>query len=197
MDIPNGWEKYLNGVNDILDKVYISENIYPNYKNVLRCFKYFKPEDTKLVILGQDPYYNGTATGLAFHCKKNYISKSLLNIINEINDLFDIKLDYINLEDWAKQNILLLNCSLTVLPNKPNSHYDYWKDFSDNLIKNLSNDYPNIIFILWGKFAQKKIPLLNNKTEYICAGHPSPYSIKLFKNNFHFKYLEKLNIKWY
>lgn len=190
-----------------------SEQCFPVCENIFETFKYFEVKETKLVILGQDPYHNiknniPQANGLAFSVNENYqVPPSLKNIYKEL------KLEYKdfvipkngNLINWVKkEKIILLNSALTVKAHKANSHSKLWKNYTDNIIKYISDNVDNIIFILLGNFAKTKIKFINqNKIKYnlvniITAPHPSPLSANkgFFGSNIFItsnKYLEKIN----
>lgn len=160
---------------------YLSGPVYPHPSKIFRAFDYFDPKDTKVVILGQDPYHTpGVAHGLAFSTESsNPIPPSLLNMFKEI------ELEYGNpinrnpdLERWAKQGVLLLNASLTVRSGLANSHADYgWHIFTDAVIKALSEKEEHIVFMLWGAFAGKKEAEIDWEKHLILkAPHPSPLS---------------------
>ena len=202
--IKNGWLKYIESEKDkeyfkkILEKINNDskkyENklmIFPFPKNVFRSFRYFEPEETKIVLLGQDPYIRyenikgkivPQAMGLSFSVPKKIkkIPPSLQNIYKEIkknNSNFEIP-NHGNITRWAKkEKILLLNSALTVVEGHSGSHLKYWEKFTDNLIHHLSENYENIIFLLLGNFAIKKTKLINSdKHQIIKATHPSPLS---------------------
>lgn len=157
---------------------YKNNIIYPSYKEIFKCFNYFKLNQTKIVILGQDPYYTPEiAHGLAFGIKNdNKIPPSLKNIAKELYNDLNIELNDYTLESWAKQKILLLNTSLTVVKNKPGSHIKYWKDFINYILIEI-NKLSNIIFIAWGKHAHDKLKFIDtNKHTLIVTSHPSPLS---------------------
>jgi uracil-DNA glycosylase len=173
---------------------------YPEENQIFKCFNYFNIKQTKVVILGQDPYHNGQAIGLSFACK-NRISPSLRNILKEVKcDSLDI-----NLNKWVKQGVLLLNSSLTVIPNKPGSHIKYWQKITDYIIKFISENCNNIVFMLWGNFARSKKRFINQSKHLILeSGHPSPLNtLNTFRFCNHFekcnKYLEGVGyskIEW-
>ncbi|MDQ7045368.1 MAG: uracil-DNA glycosylase [Sulfurimonas sp.] len=168
-----------------LEKFIINEykikTIFPIYENIFRAFNLLIPSKVKVVIIGQDPYYGeNQANGLAFsvydECK---IPPSLKNIFKEL--VTDMNCTFPkngNLEKWSKDGILLINSVLTVQEGKPNSHKNIaWEIFTDAVIKKLSFDYENIVFILWGSYAGKKSLLINEKKHLILkAPHPSPLS---------------------
>ena len=133
----------------------------------------------QVCILGQDPYHGqGQAMGLSFSVPTNMkIPPSLRNIFKELKNDLGIERNNPDLTDWAKQGILLLNTSLSVREHCPNSHSKIWKDFGDNIIKFISDNKQDIIFILWGKASTSKSDLIDSKKHYILtASHPSPMS---------------------
>ena len=155
--------------------------IYPPDNKIFRCFSYFNIENTKVVLIGQDPYHGkNQATGLCFdidiksNCK---YPPSLLNI----EKLLSKKP---NFEDWAQQGILLLNSSLSVLKGKPRSHLKYWLPFTKFIINKINDKCNNIIFIIWGAFALSLCELIDvNKHTIYISSHPSPLSCyKKLKN---------------
>lgn len=190
--IPITWRRFVNKKD--LNNVYINlkdtRSIKPSIENIFKCFKYFDPEDTKAIILGQDPYFiSDVADGLCFSCNPftKKIQPSLRNIIIEILKQFDrmdminkINCDYINssLEFLAKENVLLLNNILTV-GQTPKSHENYgWEIITNNIIKELSSMKSNIVFLLFGSEAHKKIYFIKNPENHkiIKTSHPSPFS---------------------
>ena len=190
---PTNWDKYLkqeiNGINTlekIKDKLDSHNSkteeiaMYPDINNIFRAFTYFNPSDTRVVIIGQDCYHQpNQATGLCFGVNNNVkIPPSLRNIKKELLDDLNITLQDTSLELWAKQGVLLLNSSLTVKESMAGCHLKIWKDYTDNIIKSLSDDFENIIFVLWGNFAKNKIKIINqnNNHQILMAAHPSPLS---------------------
>ena len=154
--------------------------VYPKYSDVFRCFNYFNIQETKVVIIGQDPYQTPNyANGLAFAVNHNVtIPKSLVNIFLELkNDIGVVHTDR-TLLHWAKQGVLLLNIVLTVNARSSNSHAGHgWEIFSTSIVKMLNEKLHNIVFILWGKKAQKMAHIINSDNHLIIASaHPSPLS---------------------
>lgn len=153
--------------------------VYPSDDKIFKCFEYFNMNDTKIVILGQDPYHGkNQATGLAFgidnSCPKQ---PSLKNIEKELFEDLGIKLTDQTLEKWAKQNILLLNSSLSVVQGKPGSDMTLWSNFTNKIINYIDNNCENVIFVAWGAFAHNKLKNINlNKHHIIISSHPSPLS---------------------
>lgn len=172
-------QEYFCALVEFLNSEYQSKNIYPKKENVFRCFNFFDYQNTKLVILGQDPYHiPNMADGLAFSTQLSIRPKSLINIFKEIKNDFNIDRNNCDLSDIAKQGVLLLNTCLTVVENKPWSHNNKgWEIFTDNVIKFIDNNVDNVIFLLMGNNAFKKEALIvNNKKHIIKTSHPSPFS---------------------
>lgn len=166
--------------------------LYPSFDKIFEAFRYFDINDTKVVILGMDPYINeGQAMGLSFSVPKNQkIPPSLKNIYKEIEtDLgIDMKHRSGDLTDWAKQGVLLLNSILTVQKGHSGSNKDIgWQKLTDAIISKLNEMDKPLVFMLWGNFAKSKGVLLNNPKHLVLqSGHPSPYSSHLFFGNHHF-----------
>ncbi len=221
MDIPikKEWyeflKEYFNSkdwkeLHDFLINEYKNKNIFPEKKNIFKAFSYFKPKETKVVIIGQDPYHTpGFATGLAFSTPKNMrILPSIRNIYKEIESDLNIKKDFSNgdISNMAKEGVLLINTVLSVISHKPNSHNNKgWEIFTKILINKLSKEYENIVFIAWGNFAIEKVKNIDKSKHLILTSmHPSPLSAyRGFFGNKHFsktnRYLKKYNrkeIKW-
>jgi len=137
-------------------------------------------EDVKVVILGQDPYHDtNQANGLCFSVSDQVPAPpSLKNIFKELNDDLGVVKNTNQLDSWAKQGVLLLNSSLTVRAHSANSHKNLgWGKFTDFIIEAVSKHKENVVFVLWGGFAQKKKVLIDGTKHYIiCSAHPSPLS---------------------
>lgn len=177
----------------ILKKAYSDFNasVYPKRNEVFSCFKFCKPSNTKVIIFGQDPYYlKGVADGLAFSSKKQKAPASLKNIFKELKRSYpNIEIQTNNLYQWAKQGVLLLNTCLTVEENKPLSHKNIgWNTFIKKIICVFNEYTEKLIFVLWGKEAQKFKIFINQEKHYILeSSHPSPFSFnKGFWGNNHF-----------
>jgi uracil-DNA glycosylase len=171
-------------------------NIFPKDNDIFNAFNYTKLDNLKVVILGQDPYHGrGQAHGLSFSVPNNMKTPpSLKNIFKELNTDLELPISKSgNLEKWAKQGVLLLNSTLTVREKEPGSHQKIgWEELTDSIITKISNDKSGIIFLLWGKFAQEKSMLINNKKHYILtAAHPSPFSA--YRGFFGCKHFSKTN----
>lgn len=184
---------------------YKTRRIYPAGSKIFSAFDHCELDNVKVVILGQDPYHgDGQANGLCFSVSDGIKPPpSLVNIFKEIQDDLGISMPKSgNLERWAKQGVLLLNATLTVRANEPGSHQNRgWEQFTDEVIKLLSERKEHLVFILWGAFAQKKEELIDAKKHFkLKAAHPSPFSAyKGFLGCGHFsktnEYLKKLGFK--
>jgi uracil-DNA glycosylase len=157
------------------------KTIYPPGSFIFNAFNTTPVEKVKVVILGQDPYHGPRqAHGLSFSVQTGVPQPpSLMNIFKEMNTDLGLAIpQHGNLENWAKQGVLLLNASLTVRANEPMSHAKIgWAAFTDTVIKKISEEKEHVVFILWGKFAQEKIALIDQNKHYIIkSAHPSPLS---------------------
>ncbi|XP_074645157.1 uracil-DNA glycosylase-like [Tubulanus polymorphus] len=156
--------------------------VYPPINQVFSWTQMSDINDVKVVILGQDPYHGPhQAHGLCFSVQKGVSAPpSLINIFKELkNDIADFEIpNHGDLTGWARQGVLLLNAVLTVKAANANSHKDKgWEQFTDAVIKYLSNSCTGLVFILWGSYAQKKGAIINKKKHHILTGvHPSPLS---------------------
>lgn len=152
--------------------------IFPSNEYIFRSLNYFEILDTKVVIIGQDPYHGlNQSTGLAFGINKDVkILPSLRNIKNELKSDLNIELEDQTLEKWAMQGVLLLNASLTVVQGKPGSNINLWNFYTSNLIKEL-NKQNNLIFVAWGAFAHNKLKDIDQtRHKILVSSHPSPLS---------------------
>jgi len=153
---------------------------YPPENEVMNAFNYTPYDQVRVVLIGQDPYFNADqAHGICFSVKKGVkVPPSLNNIYKEVESNIPgfKKPNHGYLEGWARQGILMLNATLTVRAGKANSHADCgWQKFTDVVIDKLNKDKKGLVFILWGKFAQKKGAKLDKKKHHILEGaHPSP-----------------------
>jgi len=155
--------------------------IFPPKEQWFKAFELTSFNDTQVVILGQDPYHGkGQAQGLSFSVKENIpIPPSLRNIFKELqSDLGCTIPNNGNLTAWAENGVLLLNSVLTVEINSPGSHANRgWETFTDSVIEILSKNKNNLVFMLWGAYAQKKRNLIDSEKHLILTSpHPSPFS---------------------
>jgi len=189
--IDESWKEVLK---DEFDKIYFQhiisflkaekatgKIIYPPGSLIFNAFQQTPFSKVKVVILGQDPYHNkGQAHGLSFSVPMGIPPPpSLVNIFKELKSDLGIELsENGNLEKWAQQGVLLLNASLTVRQNEPGSHSKIgWLQFTDQVIRKISEEKEGIIFLLWGKLAQEKQSLIDETKHYVLkAAHPSPFS---------------------
>lgn len=176
------WEKpYYKKLRAFLKEEYSTRTIYPDMHDIFNALKYTSFADTKVVIIGQDPYHGeGQAHGLCFSVKKGVaVPPSLKNIYKELhNDIgFEIP-DHGELISWAKQGVLMLNNVLTVREATPNSHKGIgWEIFTDRVISELNKKETPVVFLLWGANAQKKAEIINNPIHHkLISVHPSPLS---------------------
>ena len=171
--------------------------IYPPEGLIFSAFNKTSFKNLKIVIIGQDPYHNpGQAHGLSFSVPTGIKPPpSLVNIFKEIKKDLSIEMPegYGNLTKWAEQGVLLLNAILTVNANEPASHSKFgWMNFTDTVINKISNEKKGIVFLLWGKFAQEKQPLIDETKHFVLkAAHPSPFSAD--KGFFGCKHFSKIN----
>lgn len=154
--------------------------IYPPIPLIFNAFNHFDFENLNVVIIGQDPYHQkNQAMGLSFSVSNDLpkTPPSLKNIFKELAADLHVIRENSDLTDWAKQGILLLNSSLTVVHSKPNVHQKHWEIFTDLIIKEISDKNKNIVFLLWGNYARsKKLYIDTDKHHIFEAVHPSPLS---------------------
>lgn len=186
----NDWEEllrpemekdYYQKLRGFLIDEYETKTVYPDIYSIFNALHYTSYKDTKVVILGQDPYHGpNQAHGLAFSVNKGIrIPPSLRNIYKELST--DLGLFIPNngyLKKWADQGVLLLNTSLTVIAHNPNSHSKIgWQTFTDRIIELLNEREDSVVFMLWGNNAKSKEKLISNDRHYIIKSvHPSPFS---------------------
>jgi uracil-DNA glycosylase len=183
---------YFNELIEFVKQEYSTQVVYPPGKEIFRAFDHCSFNDVRVVIIGQDPYHGaGQANGLCFSVRENVpIPRSLVNIFKEIqSDLGKPFPANGDLERWAKQGVLLLNATLTVRASTPGSHQNKgWEIFTDAVIKKISTEKENVVFLLWGAYAQKKAALIDATKHLILqSAHPSPFSAdRGFFGNKHF-----------
>ena len=188
--IGNDWDNVLSEeynkdyfikIKDKVREEYNNKTIFPPAKEVFKAFRMTPYKDTRVVILGQDPYHGvGEANGLCFSVNVGIkMPPSLKNIYKELYDDLGIKRETTDLSDWAKSGVLLLNSVLTVEKDKPASHkFIGWEEFTDSVIKLLNEKEEPVVFILWGNFAKGKMKYITNpKHLIISSSHPSPFSV--------------------
>lgn len=172
---------YFKNLTDFVRDEYKTKQIFPPAKLIFNAFEHTPFNDVKVVILGQDPYHgDGQAHGLSFSVNDGVrIPPSLVNMYKEINADLGIPIPKSgNLTRWAAQGVLLLNATLTVVAHTAGSHQKRgWETFTDAAIKKLASERENLVFLLWGAYAQKKEAFIDaNKHCILKAVHPSPLS---------------------
>ncbi|MDO4729125.1 MAG: uracil-DNA glycosylase [Bacteroidota bacterium] len=186
----NDWQEFLKEtfhkdyfvqLTDFVHKQYQSAICYPPTEHIFNAFNHCSLEQTKVILLGQDPYHGqGQANGLSFSVNDGVaLPPSLINIFKELEQDMNIPIPISgNLERWAKQGVLLLNATLTVEKGKAGSHQGKgWEIFTDTVIHQLSGQKEHLVFLLWGNYAKNKLKLIDtNKHLVLTAGHPSPMS---------------------
>lgn len=185
-------QPYFEQLATFVKQEYVQYTIYPPAKQIFRAFDLCKFEDTKVIILGQDPYHGPKqANGLCFSVSPEVsIPPSLINIFKEIREDIGKPIPaHGDLTRWAQQGVLLLNATLTVQARQPGSHqHKGWEIFTDAVISILSHNKQNLVFLLWGNYARQKEALIDAQKHLILKSpHPSPYSAdKGFFGNHHF-----------
>ena len=188
--IGNGWDnllkseytkEYFLNLEKFVSNEYKTKTIYPKMSEIFKAFQETPYDKVKVVIIGQDPYHGeNEAEGLSFSVKKGTAKPpSLINIFTELRDDLGYKIpNNGSLEPWAKEGVLLLNSTLTVVKDTPKSHSNKgWEIFTDEVIKIINKKTTPVVFILWGSHARSKKSFITNKIHYIIESpHPSPLS---------------------
>ncbi|MEE9348468.1 MAG: uracil-DNA glycosylase [Flavobacteriaceae bacterium] len=214
VNIENSWhsilenefqKSYFKKLSAFVDDAYREKVCYPKKNQIFNAFNHCSFEDLKVVIIGQDPYHGeNQANGLSFSVNDAIkIPPSLKNIFKELeSDLGKPIPTHGSLKKWATQGVLLLNATLTVEAHKAGSHQNKgWETFTDSVIRTISNQRENVVFLLWGGFAQKKGKHIDKEKHFLIKSvHPSPLSS--YRGWFGSKpfsktnaYLKKLNLK--
>lgn len=205
MNTNTDWDKLINSeqqqpyfdkIKTFIEKAYQEKTIYPEQQNILKALEYSTFANTRLVIVGQDPYHGpNQAQGISFSVQKGVaIPPSLKNIYRELKDDLSVPTPKHGcLSSWATQGVLLLNSVLTVEHNKPHSHATIgWQYFTDKIIALLNTEKDRLVFMLWGSQAQKKGAAINTKKHLVLkAPHPSPLSA--YRGYFGCKHFSKAN----
>jgi uracil-DNA glycosylase len=196
---------YFIQLTEFVRSEYLSNRVFPPGHEIFRAFDACPFDDLRVVILGQDPYHGeGQANGLCFSVRPGVrMPPSLVNIFKEIKqDLGKQVPADGDLGRWANQGVLLLNATLTVRSSSPGSHQNKgWEVFTDAVIQKISNEKSNVVFLLWGAYAQKKGAVIDrNKHLVLMSAHPSPFSAdRGFFGNKHFsktnEYLRSKGLK--
>ena len=188
--LKNDWQEQLEDefnkpyylkLREFIKKEYETKTVYPQAEDIFNALHFTPFADVKVVLLGQDPYHGpGQAHGLSFSVQPGVKKPpSLRNIFKELNE--DLGMDIPNhgyLKKWTEQGVLMLNTVLTVRKGEANSHRGKgWEQFTDRVIESLNGKETPVVFLLWGKPAQTKIPLINQDKHYIItSAHPSPFA---------------------
>lgn len=172
---------YFQKLTFFIEDEYQTKTIYPPKELIFNAFTKCSLEDVKVIIIGQDPYHGyNQAHGLSFSVVDGIpLPPSLRNIYKELHsDLGILPAFNGNLESWANQGVLLLNATLTVQANSAGSHQKKgWETFTDAVIKRISDEKENLVFILWGAYAQKKGAIIDESKHFVLkSAHPSPLS---------------------
>lgn len=199
--IEDGWKKalesefdkpYFKSLVEFVRSEYQSHTVYPPGKQIFNAFDHCPFDQTRVVIIGQDPYHGkGQAHGLCFSVNEGVVMPpSLVNIFKEIKDDLNKPMPPNgSLVRWADQGVLLLNATLTVRAASPGSHQNKgWEEFTDAVIRVLSDQKQNVVFLLWGAYAQKKGAIIDKTRHHVLkSAHPSPFAAhKGFFGNKHF-----------
>ena len=190
VSLGNDWDKlladefkkeYYLKLREFLKSEYSTRPIYPNMNDIFNALKYTSYEDTRVVILGQDPYHGrGQAHGLCFSVQPGVkFPPSLLNIFKELNTEYGFAIPKTGeLSGWARQGVLLLNTTLTVREGQPQSHKGQgWETLTDRIIERINEKDTPVVFILWGGNARTKKSLITNPRHLVLeSAHPSPLS---------------------
>lgn len=174
-------KEYFKGLTSFIRAAYQTTTCYPPASEIFSAFNFTPFNDVKVVIIGQDPYHGeGQANGLCFSVADGIPHPpSLKNIFKELKEELAIEIpESGNLERWASQGVLLLNATLTVAANKAGSHQKKgWEQFTDAVIKKISEEREGIVFLLWGGYAKTKgLKINTTKHLVLTSGHPSPLS---------------------
>lgn len=172
---------YFDSLISFVRSEYQSTTVYPPGKEIFRAFDACSFDQVKVVIIGQDPYHGPEqANGLCFSVRKGLrMPPSLMNIFKEINkDLGKPIPPDGDLGRWAEQGVLLLNATLTVRASTPGSHQNKgWEEFTDHVIRTISDEKEHVVFLLWGAYAQKKGEIIDRQKHLVLmSAHPSPFS---------------------
>lgn len=181
---------------DFVRQEYRTKVVYPKDSDIFNAFNLSPFSNTKIVIIGQDPYHEpNQAHGLCFSVKEpTPIPPSLQNIYKEIESDLGIKpRETGDLTSWAKQGVLLLNATLTVQAHRAGSHQNKgWEEFTDSVIRIISEKKKNVVFILWGAYAQKKSVLID-ETKHLILISPHPSPLSAYRGFFGNKHFSKAN----
>lgn len=188
---------YFKRLTEFVRKEYQIHTVYPPAKLIFNAFNSCPFNEVKVVIVGQDPYHEpGQANGLSFSVNDGIrIPPSLVNIFKEINSDLGNEIPVSgNLQRWANQGVLLLNATLTVRAHQAGSHQNRgWEQFTDAVIKKLSEQRENLVFILWGAYAQRKGASIDSVDRHLVLKSPHPSPLSAYRGYFNNKHFSKTN----
>lgn len=172
---------YFKNLAEFVKAEYTSTACYPNGAHIFNAFDSCSFKNLKVVVLGQDPYHGkGQANGLSFSVQKGIRKPpSLQNIFKELSADLDLPIpEHGDLSAWANQGVLMLNATLTVRASQPGSHQNKgWEEYTDAVIRKISELKQRVVFILWGNYAQKKGEVIDHKKHFVIkSAHPSPFA---------------------
>lgn len=205
---PEFSKKYFKDLNSFLKNEYSNYNVYPPKKEIFNAINHIDFDEVNVIIIGQDPYHNkNQANGIAFSINKGIdYPPSLKNILKELEQDINLNTSSVDLKNWSKQGVLLLNSILTVRENQASSHKERgWEIFTTKIIEHLAKKQKNLIFLLWGNYASNKIKKIDVTNHHILkTSHPSPLSSyrgffgcrHFSKTNEILKKINKKEIKW-
>ncbi|WP_017187147.1 uracil-DNA glycosylase [Alkalibacillus haloalkaliphilus] len=188
MEIKTDWNEvlteqfkqpYFKSLIKYVKERYEHETVYPPYSEMFNAFNQTPFSETKVVIVGQDPYHGeGQANGLSFSVHKDQaLPPSLKNIFKELESDYGCYPEHGDLTHWANQGVLLLNTSLTVKEGEANAHHSLrWDEFTKSVIQIVSKEKNHVVFVLWGKQAYKNKAIIDERHTIVHAPHPSPLS---------------------
>lgn len=181
----------ISRLSSFVDSEYSAHTVYPPREDLFTAFRLCSPAQTRVLILGQDPYHKpGQAHGLSFSVRPGVaVPPSLRNVYKELEEDLGLKAPANgDLTPWARQGVLLLNAVLTVRAGQPTSHAEKgWEHFTDAAIKAVNDSPYRVVFVLWGAYARKKAALIRNPHHVVLqAGHPSPMNPRGFLGCRHF-----------
>ena len=191
VNIHESWKKhlapefekpYFTALANFVKNEYSQHTCYPKGNRIFAAFDHTHFNDVKVVIIGQDPYHGmNQATGLCFGIPtEQSIPPSLRNIMKELKEDLQISLPEtaVTLDHWANQGVLMLNTALTVRQGTASSHMKYWLPFTKYIFKYLSNNCPNLVYLVWGAFAHRQVEEIVDWTQNkaVISSHPSPLS---------------------
>lgn len=189
-----GWREVKAKYPDLFNKTYYLPNLVPDKSNTFRCFKYFKPKDCKVIIIGQDPYPDPQhACGLSFSSPSGKIPPSLQTVFKELETDLNVSCISSNLEPWAKQGVLLINSILSTTEGNSAAHQKLgWEQYTTEKIQQIINCGQPLVILAWGQYAQNKLAdlKLHDKVLVVEGAHPSPLARGKF---FGGRYFSKTN----